>query len=525
MKNIFTFLKSNRVGFVSLLLLVFALACGASFDIAMAADTTGALADDKGIASDLPGTVASAGQIREGELAEPEVDGLIAKFRPYKFPLDTDIRKEARQSSATGYEIEHYASGSSILDCVTNAALAKTASNTASLPVASTNYSMFPKYATIVVPEVAGYNAAGNAVDGSLMLFVTASSDSGVTVEAVNPVDESGTKKIPAIPSGSKLIVCANACSESQMIVAPENYQPRPKTVYLQKKITNIVLTDHWKEIAKKVPFVVEDVRDNALYNHRRKCARTAWIGRQYKVKKQVSDTMGEEYIYFSEGVIRQVQSLYAYLDKVSYEELIAICKMQFTEYSVNNQANVYCGKNFMERLLNIDFTKHKDITFTANTVLGVDIKAFKTTFGTLNFKWDPTLDDVGYSDFACVLDIQNAVRYVKVDNKEQHVDMKKGAGENREATRDIYSQIDCIALKGFNSILIGPSNAIIPASDKTVNSTWATSVSVLPTENLTDGMKVYLTTAIGAFPAGSILYWDLASESWKEYSGIVDAA
>jgi hypothetical protein len=43
-----------------------------------------------------------------------------------------------------------------------------------------------------------------------------------------------------------------------------------------------------------------------------------------------------------------------------------------------------------------------------------------------------PTLDDVGYSEFAFVIDIKNAVRYVKVDNKEQHVDMKKGAGENR---------------------------------------------------------------------------------------------
>lgn len=528
MRKLFSFLKSNKISFVSLILLVFALAFGASFDVAMAADTTGAVADDKGINTDLTGEVASAGQIREGDLAEPEVDQFIAKFRPFMFPLDTDIRKEARQSNVTGYEIEHYASGSAILECETNADLAKTATNTATLPIASTNYRMFPKYSTISVPDVAGYDETGANVSGSLMLFVSASSDSGVTVEAINPVIESGTAKIPAIASGSKLIVCANACSESQMHVAPENYQPRPKTVYLQKKITNIVLTDHWMEIAKKVPFVKQDVKDNALYNHRRKCARTAWIGKKYRVKKQVSDTMGEEYIYFSEGVVRQIQSMYAYLDKITYEDLIAISKMQFTDYSVNNEASVYCGKNFMEKLLNIDFTKHKDVTFTANTVLGIDIKAFKTTFGTLNFKWDPTLDDVGYSEFAFVVDIKNAVRYVKVDNKEQHVDMKKGAGENREATRDIYQQIDCIALKGFNSVMVGPSHLIIPMSDKVVDASWATSVSELPVaeegETLPDGMRIYLTAAIGSWPAGSILVYDLENTVWKEFSGIITA-
>jgi hypothetical protein len=30
---------------------------------------------------------------------------------------------------------------------------------------------------------------------------------------------------------------------------------------------------------------------------------------------------MGEEYIYFSEGVVRQIQSMYAYLDKITYED------------------------------------------------------------------------------------------------------------------------------------------------------------------------------------------------------------
>ena len=510
MKNLF----HTKMGFISLLLCLLAVAFGADASMAMA-DTTGAVADDKGLNTDLTGTNGSATQIREGELADEEIDEYIAKFRPFLFPLDTDIRKMAKQHKVKSYEVEHYASGSSMLSCTTNAGLNKTSSNTATLPVSSTNARMFPKWTTILVPAVMGG-------DGQLMLQVTNVSGTTVTVEALNPIIESSTAKIPAIASGSTLMVCANACTESQMHVAPENYQPRPSTVYLQKEITNIVLTDHWKEIAKTVPFVVQDVKDNALYNHRRKSARTAWVGYQTRIKRSAGDTLGDEYCYTSQGVIRQVNNLYGIGTTLTFEDLVALTKMQFTDYSMNNVAEAYCGKNFIEKLLNIDFTKHHDISFSSNVELGIDIKSFRTTFGTLNFKWDPSLDDAGYADYCFIADIKNACHYYMVEEKEQHVDMKKGAGENREASRDIYTQIDCIALKGFNSIFVGPSAKILGGAGKAADTNWATSASSLPTENLVDGMVIYLTAAASGFPAGSLVTYNLANTTWSLYNGEV---
>jgi hypothetical protein len=231
---------------------------------------------------------------------------------------------------------------------------------------------------------------------------------------------------------------------------------------------------------------------------------------------------MGEEYVYYSSGVLRQFQSMYGIGNELTFADLIALTKMQFTDYSMNNEAEAYCGKNFMEKLLNIDFTKHKDVSFTSNLVMGVDIKAFKTTFGTLNFKWDPTLDDTGFSDFCLIADIKNAVRYVMVDDKQQHVDMKKGAGENREAARDIYTQIDAIALKGYNSILVGPSSKILGGAGRSVASGFATSASSLPVSDLVDGMVVYLTADASGFKKGSLVTYNLTTTSWTLYSGEV---
>lgn len=520
MRKLFEFV--GRRSFISLLLLGLALLFGADVAMAMAeVDETGATGDDKGLKTDLTGTAASGTQVREGDLADPELDTFIAKFRPYMFPLDTDVRREAKQVSVKGYEVEHYASGSSILDCETTAAVTNTEKSAAVvLPVSADNRKMFAEGTTVSVPEVAGYLADGTTKRGSLMLVVTEKTKTTVTVEALNGPVNAGSTYVPDIPSGSKLIVCANACSESQMIVDPENYQPRPKLVYLQKKIVNIVLTDHFKEIVKKIPFFEQDVKDNALYNFRRKSARTFWIGVQTKRKVEVGGNMGEEFVYTSEGVLRQVQSMYGISSEVTYEDLIGICKMQFTTYSVSNEANVYCGKNFMEKLLNIDFTKHKDIEFKANSVLGIDIKAFKTTFGTLNFKYDPTLDDVGYADYAIVLDIKNASRYVKEDGRDQNVDMKKGAGENREATRDIHTQIDCLALKGFNSIMVGRSEDLLnlAGNDKSV---VATSVTELPA-NPSAGQIVFLTAENGGWAANSLLQYNGVTGKWEEYSGVI---
>ena len=104
MRKLFEFV--GRRSFISLLLLGLAVLFGADVAMAMAeVDETGATGDDKGLKTDLTGTAASGTQVREGDLADPELDTFIAKFRPYMFPLDTDVRREAKQVSVKGYEV------------------------------------------------------------------------------------------------------------------------------------------------------------------------------------------------------------------------------------------------------------------------------------------------------------------------------------------------------------------------------------------------------------------------------------
>lgn len=509
---------------VTMLLGIASMLFGGAFAMAGTVGTVGAgeAAMEGGKGADLTGTNASATQVRDGDLAEPEVDDFIAKFRPYLFTADTDIRKRMKQVSVKGYEVDAYASGASLLDVDTTQAYTNSTGETtinlkSIIPAGTEN--IFAKSSTVLV-----HNENGQT-DGEPILFIIEKGASGILAVCWNSTNG---ERIPDIPAGTRLSVLANACAESEMNVAPENYQPRPETIYLQKKICNIVMTDHFKEVVKKVPFFEQDLKDNALYNFRRKCSRTFWIGYPFKKKFAQNNDMGEEYIYGSKGMMRQVTMSYTTeTNQISYYDLVAISKLQFTKYSVNNKAVAYCGRNFIENLLNIDFTKHKDITFSGETVMGINITKYRDSFGEIEFKHEPTLDDLGYEDHCYVFDIDNATRYVKDNERVIKVDMKEGAGDNREATRDVYIQADAVSTRGFNSIMVrlgegSKTNTLVNASISLVTATS------IPVANPQDGQLIFLVTDVEitdkngvdkfTVPAKSIVGYVAETKTWSFY-------
>ena len=519
MKGIFNkALEGNIVMFV-LSVLAVALGADSAFAMSVAAEvtteSTNAVADDKGLETQLNGTAATATHATETGFEEEEIEQKIAVFRPYRFPLEYDIIKNAQQVAVKSYHPYHYRSGSAALEATATADITVAANGAQfEIPFSSLGgvSDCFTAYSTVYVEGVKGYDENG-VENGDLCLFITEADRAKAYCVALNG-KKSGTI---VIPSSTKLSVGITAGYEAQMVVDPDNYQPVQKEVYLQKKLSNIVFTDEWLEQAKKVPFIEKDIRNNALFNFKRKAARTHWLGVKSRIKVKV-DNLGEQFIYFEEGVLRQIPMFYPYAnDTLVFADLNAIAKMQFTDYSVNNEARVYCGKNFIERLLNIDMTVHKEIKFEDVTEAGMTIRKWKNNFGTLEFVHDPTLDDIGYEDFCAVVDIKNAVRYVKRDQRTDKQDMKKGTGEVQEAQREIFSMIDCIALKGYNAILVGPAEKMGMVAGLTASKNIYQVAAALPDSPKT-GTMVYLTAAAGGFGVDSIVIYN--GKSWEVFDG-----
>lgn len=540
--KLINFIKSHNMGLLSFLLVLIATVLGADSSFAMAEVTpTGpegglsqeapaATADHKGLETQYPGEGATAGAARQAGLEVEEIDSLIARFRPYQFPMEYIIMTKMQQRKVTSYEVSHYRSGATVLEAVTGAEptvagtfAKKNVSVTFTPDQFASGAETIHEFDTIYVEKVKGYDTeTGTKETGGLLLFVTKADDSTIKMMAINP-PAAGQLSIPA---GTEFVICGNACSESQMTVDPETYLPTKDTLFLQKKIGNIVMTDEWIEQARKVEFITKDIVDNGLYNHKRRSARSHWLGVQYMTNVKVTDAkIGTEPVYFERGILRQLNMSYTYAgSELQWEDLIAINKMMFTDNAANTTAVALMGKNMMEKLLRLvvrETQVNKNLRFESVEEMGVTIHKWRDGFGTLEFIYDPTLNDIGYSDYMVILDADNAVHYYKKIEAETKQDLKK-TGEAREAERRIVQTIDCVGLKGYNSIIVGPATGAAKIAALGGVSLNAKAADTLPSSPA-DGTIVYLTADNGGFKAGTLVKYDSAAKAWAEYEGTIE--
>ena len=539
MKNIVT---THKWSILSMLLVIAATVLGADSCFAMAVDVAtdgsgnvevqdkekleeGLAADTSGLKTQQQGDAATATDARDKGLEAEDIDPYIAKFQPFKFPLEWYIANKCKQVKSTSYEHSHYRSGSTVLEDTYNGSglTFKKAAVTVPCSDFAGNADSLTESSTVYVPGVDGYADDGVTVDGDLVLFVASNDGDNVKLVPIN-AKAGGV----AVASGSEFIVGATACSESQINVAPESYLPDKDTLYLQKKNASIIITDEWKAMAKKVPFITKDVKDNALYNFKRKCARTHWLGRQARIDVKVKELNGQpEAVYMERGVLRQVPMVYSFNgNDISLDDFTAISKLQFTDNAATNYAIGFCGKEMMtriERMMNSLVSLKKDVTFTEVNEVGIIVHKFRDVFGTLEVVYDPTLNDIGYSNHMVVIDIENAVRYFKRNEQETTQDMKK-TGESREAERTTISMIDCIGLKGYNAVLVCPASELDSVQKLGGVSAYITNASA---ETVLDtSKKYYLTekhTATG-FEAGTIITYDATQKKWVEFEGNIFA-
>ncbi len=484
-----------------------------------------------GAGQDLTGSQASSTQLTKGDLVEDEWDSKIVHFRPFRTPLLSIVRRLATTEHVKNWFVKHMRVGGEMLEVVTTQNIS--AGDTITLTPQNVRGSLRPFYkgSTVFALGVPGYKVGSQSeTEGELMLFVIDSSDkNAITLMAVNgPARSAGVTgdeldyvTCPAIPAGTVLSCGASAGSESQLMISPENYQPRPFEVYVQKKLLNIIMTDDFKEVKRKVPFNISDVRSDAISKFNIRAERTYWRGVKRRFNTQNADG-SVEYVYTTEGLLWQLTNSYAIDNDYTLNDLIAISKLQFTLFAETNSAYVFCGKNAMERLLLVNPGDNRRIVYNDVKEWNIDFKEFKSTFGTLRFVYDETLDMLHMEDFMVVLDPSNIVRYVKIGEKEQWVDMSKGSGEVRSAKRFMRQEADGVALRGYNSILIGPKDAIF-GFNRTKNMNRIISADSFPASPA-NGALIALTedyTLEGTtYNAGTVYQYNSTSSTWSEYAG-----
>lgn len=476
---------------------------------------------------DLTGSQASSTQLREGGLLDKEWDSEIVKFYPFKTPILSIVRRMAKTVNIKNWSVSHQRVGGETLDGqVTQKIVAGD-----TVEINSTNFSgsirPFYKGTTVIVSGVPGYKEGSKTkTEGTLMLYVIEANGKKAVMQAVNgiPKNEGDTREnldnmtCPEIPVGTTLLAASSAASESQLTITPENFQPREKSVYVQKKLLNIVFTDDYEKVKKEQPITVADLKTDAIIKYNLRAERTYLMGIKSRFKAETGDGQIED-VYTSEGIINQLTNTYAIGDEYTLSDLIAISKLQFTEFSENDRCFAFCGKNAIERLENIKLEGSHQNDFINHNEFDLSFKRFKDTFGSLDFIWAQTLDLMGMSDFMVIFDPKASRRYVKIGKREQTNDMSKGGGEVRDAKRWIHQEADSVALRGYNSILVGPASKINKIATESLGA--IISAAELPATP-TKGMKVALTkdyvNGETTYEAGTVYYYD--GSAWSVYAG-----
>lgn len=483
---------------------------------------------------DLTGSQASSTQLREGGLLDKEWDSEIVKFYPFKTPLLSVVRRMAKTVNIKNWSISHQRVGGETLDGQTIQKI-ETADT---IEINSTNFSgsirPFYKGTTVFASGVSGYAPGSQTkTEGTLMLYVIEANGKKAVMQAVNGKpkvsgdtrDNLDNMTCPEIPVGTTFLAGASAASESQLTITPENFQPREKEVYVQKKLLNIVFTDDYEKVKKEQPITVADLKTDAIIKYNLRAERTYLLGCKSRFKAETGDGQIED-VYTSEGIINQLTNTYSIGDTYTLGDMIAISKLQFTEFSENDRCFAFCGKNAIERLENIKLEGSHQNDFINHNEFDLTFKRFKDTFGSIDFVWTQTLDLMGMSDFMVIFDPKASRRYVKIGKKEQTNDMSKGGGEVRDAKRWIHQEADSVALRGYNSILVGPADKIAKIATESLGA--IISAKELP-KTPSKGMKVALTqdyTLKGAnsptddvkYEAGTVLYY--TGTAWTLYAG-----
>lgn len=464
-----------------------------------------------GLESHYPGVATTVGNLQElGNFVEPDIDAELFEFNSDDTPL-MNLMLKAKRVKVSSPEVEHYMIDEPRAVVTTTADLNQPGKMQLNLPLSPQDQALPRPFSTLLVKGVDGYTPDGRSrtPGKELMLFVTGvdGTSNNPIVRAVNGPKTQGEDEfstIPRIPQGTQIVILANSLYETQKEVDPDLIVPQPTRVYLQKRGMNQVVSDYFDSQRKRIPFSKSVIAEQAIANFKVRGNRTLWAGRGGKFKMPVPK-MGMQYVYCTEGLRWQFKRELMHKGKWTVEDVVALAKMFFTGEDVPKTALLLAGKNLLEQIQCIDFSKHPEIQISTKVnSVGWTITNFHTVFGDIEIKREPTLDRLGWSNSGALIGENRLVHYVY---SAEHSFNDRVEGE--EASRNGILIWDALALKGSCHIWIdGDSDA--PTEGVFAMKLW----NKPEAPDASEGDRYYLTA-----DCPGISPYALAGQIWECYA------
>ena len=464
-----------------------------------------------GAAATVSNVAEATGGLNAGNFLESDIDEELFRFNSDDTPL-MNLMLRAKRVKVNSPEVDHYMIDEARSQVTTNQKVDATTAMQTILPLDTADQSIPRPYTTLLVKGVNGYDSTGQvATPGKeLMLFVVGcdTTTNNPVVRAVNGKKSNLTDDycgIPEIPAGTKCVVLANSLYETQKEVDPDLIVPQPTRIYLQKRGMNQVVSDYFESQRKRIAFTKAVIAEQAIANFKVRGNRTLWAGRAGKFKLSIPK-MGMQYVYCTEGLRWQFKRELQHEGAWTVERVIALAKMFFTGEDVPKTALLLAGKNLLEQIQCIDYSKHPEIQITTKVnSMGWTVTNFHTVFGDIEIKREPTLDRLGWSNSGALIGENRLVHYVY---SAEHSFSDRVDGE--EAIRNGILIWDALASKGSCHIWIDGEGGTAP-SDTFAFHIWEKSDTA---PDASAGDIYYLTVDCSAISQNA-----RAGQLWKAYA------
>jgi len=425
-----------------------------------------------GQATTVDGLSAPNGGVGAGNLFEVEVDKQLFEFESDDTPL-MQLMLAAKRVSVQSPKVQHFQIDEEKTMVEVASAVTASSDNTQFiLPVSAGDKKLCQVCGTLSVRGVDGYDRTGqNVTPGvNLMLYVIGrdKSTGNPIVTAMNGPKAQETDAectIPEIPAGSVIDILGNALHETQRKVEPDSTTTVPEMIFLQKRGMNRVVSDYFESQRKRVPFTNALLAERDLRKFKRAGNRTLWASVQGELTVQDEDT-GLQKVLTTKGILYQFKRVLERSGAWTYRQFVSLAKMFFTGVDVPQSAICLCGKGFLENIQCIDFSDHPEVKIEVKTnSIGWSVTQIHTVFGDFQFKWEPTLDKLGFENSAAIIGEGRLVHYQRTTEHSE-----KERIEGHEANRESLIVWDALALKGSCHVFVnGESDANVGGED-TIN-------------------------------------------------------
>lgn len=485
--------------------------------------TAGVQSQVSGTPTTVSAVAGATGGIAGGNLVESDIDKELFKFKSDDTPL-MQLMLKAKKVKVASPEVEHYMIDEPRSSIVSATAVTAGNSQQFILPLAANDASIPRPYGTLLCCGVDGYAEDGKTKTPGkpVMLFVTGHDPAtgNPIVRAVNGPKTNASDEYcttPAIPAGTTLIILANALYETQKEVDPDLIVPQAVKVFLQKRGMNQIVSDYYEAQKKRIPFGKAVIAEAAITLFKVRGNRTLYAGRKSKFNVQTPKA-GVQTVYTTEGVRYQVKKELQHVGKWTVEEIIALAKMAFTGEDVPKSVVCLAGKNFLENIQCIDYSKHPEIQISTKTnPVGWTVTNFHTVFGDIEFKHDPTLDRLKWSNSAFIVAPDRLVHY---QYSAEHSSSDRMEGE--EATRESMLVWDALALKGSCHIWINGEASSADGNLNTEAVHYHLYEGAEAPKDPAEGCVYYLLSDCPGIADTAVkgTLWQYKDSKWVEFSG-----